>query len=250
MRDITERKRAENELLKALAREKELGELKSNFVSMVSHEFRTPLGVIMSASEILQRYLDRLPPEKRTHHLQSIFTATQNLSRLVEEVLLLGKAEDGKMKFNPAPISLLTLCRLLADEVMSATNRQCPIQVTASSGVDGAQGDENLLRHIMTNLLTNAVKYSEPGKRVDVTVERNHQYAVFHIRDQGIGIPPEDQPTVFDSFYRGRNVGHRPGTGLGLVIVKSCVKLHHGDIRLESKLGEGTTVIVRLPMFA
>jgi PAS domain S-box-containing protein len=248
--DITERKRAEKSLLDALAREKELSELKSGFVSMVSHEFRTPLGVIMSATEILERYLDRLPPEKRRKHLDMIFRATRNLGHLVEEVLVLSKVEQGQIRFAPAPMDLATLCRQLADEVLSATNRACPIEFRPEGSLDGAHGDPSLLRHIFTNVLSNAVKYSPPGSPVTLTVNRNGDSAIFTVRDQGIGIPDEDQKRLFKSFARGGNVDQRPGTGLGLVIVKRCVELHGGRVALESRVGAGTSVVITIPMFS
>jgi len=248
--DITGRKEAEVETVKALAREKELSELKSNFVSMVSHEFRTPLGVIMSAAEILQRYFERLPAEKRARHLDMIFRSTRNLAVLMEEVLLLGKVEEGRMQFNPAPIDLETFCRSLADEVLSATQSASSIRFSAVGALAGAVADESLLRHILTNLLSNAIKYSEPGAPVEFLIERRDDDAVLIVRDRGIGIPLEDQPRIFHSFSRGRNVGERPGSGLGLVIVQRCVQLHGGDIRLDSTPGQGTTMTVHLPVYA
>lgn len=255
--NITERKRVEARLLqsevetlRALAREKELSELKSNFVSMVSHEFRTPLGVIMSATEVLRRYFDRLPAEKRERHLEMIFRSTRNLGHLIEEVLLLAKVEGGHIHFTPKRVDLLVLCRTVVDEVMSATQSVCPIQLHISGGLEGAVTDESLFRHVFTNLLSNAVKYSEPGSSVQFRSERNGSTAVFTVRDQGIGIPPEDQSRIFTSFNRGQNVGGRPGTGLGLVIVQRCVQLHGGEIQVRSELGRGTTVTVTLPLFS
>ncbi|MCI0536138.1 MAG: PAS domain S-box protein [Verrucomicrobiales bacterium] len=247
--DITARKAAEIELLKNLAREKELGEMKTGFVSLVSHEFRTPLGVIMSATEVLQRYFDRLSAEKRARHLEMIFRSTKNLATLIEEVLVLGKVEEGRMQFTPAPIALESFCRTLADEVTSATNAVCPIQFHAAGSFDAAVSDESLLRHILTNLLSNAVKYSEPGTPVEFLIERRNGNAVFTVRDRGIGIATEDQERLFSSFTRGRNVGERPGSGLGLVIVQRCVTLHGGEIDLKSAPGKGTTVTVQLPVF-
>ena len=247
--DITGRKQAEVETVKALAREKELSELKSNFVSMVSHEFRTPLGVIQSASDVLDRYLDRLAPEKRRKHLDMIFRSTKNLTQLVEGVLLLGKVEDGRLQFAPAAIDLPAACTQLVDEVISATTAASPIEFTPGPELESARCDADLLRHIVANLLTNAVKYSAPGTPVKFTVERQGTNAVFTVRDQGIGIADEDQAQLFQSFARGRNVGPRPGTGLGLVIVKRCVELHGGTIELQSVLDQGTVVTVTLPVF-
>jgi signal transduction histidine kinase len=212
-----------------------------------------------------------LSPEKRREQLDVIQRATQNLSNLVEDVLLLGKVEAGKLQFQPEPLDVIKLCRNLVDEVLSATNRQCPIQFSHNGPLEGVKGDETLLRPIIVNLLTNAVKYSSPGSPVEFTVTRltlqlapageaqcGGGHAIGHaverggvqftIRDRGIGIPPEDQRKLFEAFTRGNNVGERPGTGLGLVIVKRCVELHGGSIRLESAPDKGTVVNVCLPM--
>ena len=237
------------DLDQALARERELSEMKSNFVSLVSHEFRTPLGVIMSAAEVLERYFERLPAEKRARHLGMILKSTKNLATLIEEVLLLSRVEEGRMQFAPVPLALETLCQTVCDEIRSATSTACPIRFHASDSLEGAVSDEALLRHILTNLLSNACKYSEPGSPVDFLAERRNGDVVFTIGDRGIGIPPEDQPLLFTTFTRGRNVGSRPGTGLGLVIVQRSVQLHGGTIQLASTPGEGTTVTVALPVF-
>jgi PAS domain S-box-containing protein len=249
--DISERKRAEVEMGRALEREKELSQLKSNFVSMVSHEFRTPLGIIRSSAEILADYFDQLAAAERREHLQSIARNTRRMAGLMEEVLVLGRLDAGRMEFKPAPLHLRTFCQRLTEEVLSATERRCPIALAVSaSAEDEVLADERLLRHIFTNLLTNAAKYSEPGRRVELGVERHGGDAVWVVRDHGIGIPEADQPWLFDAFRRGDNVGQRPGTGLGLVIVKRCVELHGGGIQVRSRVGEGTAVTVRLPLYA
>jgi PAS domain S-box-containing protein len=248
--NIADRKRAEAELLRALAREKELGQLKSDFVSMVSHEFRTPLGIIMSSAEILRDYLERLEPAEREHHLQSIAGNTRRMADLMEEVLLLAKFEAGKMDCRPAPLDLAGFCRRLVDEILSLTDRRSPIDLSVEGMPGLAQADERLLRHIFINLLTNAVKYSEPGRPVRFAIHAEGCDAVCSVEDEGIGIPDADLEWLFNAFHRGRNVGQRPGTGLGLVIVKRCVELHGGRIRLQSRLNRGTSIIVRLPLFA
>jgi signal transduction histidine kinase len=238
-----------NDLNEALSRERELGEMKSNFVSLVSHEFRTPLGVIMSATDVLKRYFDRLSPEKRERHLEMIGRSTKNLAQLIDEVLLLGRVEDGRMQFTPVPVDVEKLCRSLTDELRSATGGVCPIGFTKGSSLEGAVSDEAILRHILSNLLSNACKYSNPAGPVTFTAERRDGDLVLTVRDRGIGIPEEDQAHLFTSFTRGRNVGTRPGTGLGLVVVHRCVQLHGGTLHLESEVGRGTTVTVTLPAF-
>ena len=247
--DITQRKQVEVEMLRTLAREKELGQLRSNFVSMVSHEFRTPLGIIQSSAEILEDYLDQLEPAERKEHLQSIRKNTRRMAQLMEEALLIGSFDAGKMEFKAVALDLRTFVRRLVDEVLSATDRRCPIELSLADIPAELKADERLLRHIFTNLLTNAVKYSDIGRVVRFEMGCDEGEIVCDIRDQGIGIPDVDREWLFNAFHRGHNVSDRPGTGLGLVIVKRCVDLHGGSIKVESKLGEGTTVTVRLPMF-
>ncbi|HTG43294.1 MAG TPA: PAS domain S-box protein, partial [Verrucomicrobiae bacterium] len=246
--DITERKKTEMELLKALAREKELSALKTNFVSMVSHEFRTPLGIIMSSAEILGEYFEHLEAGERNDHLQSIAKNTRRMADLMEEVLLLSRVEAGKLTFDPQSLELGSFCRRLVDEVLSATNRRCPIELTVDSMVAETYADERLLRHILINLLTNAVKYSPEGVAVRFFMARLGTKVRFEVIDRGIGIPEPDQKWLFNAFQRGRNVGAIPGTGLGLVIVKRCVELHRGTIRIDSAPGQGTRVEVEVPV--
>jgi PAS domain S-box-containing protein len=241
---------AKRDLLKALNQEKELSRLKTNFVSLVSHEFRTPLGVIVSSADILEHYFDRLKPEQRTGHLQDIRHATKQMTLLMDEVLLLGKVEAGKMVVKPEPLDLAGFCQRLVDEQLSATNRKCPILLDLADTKQPALGDEAVLRHIFTNLLSNAVKYSPAGSRVQFTLRRDDEIAEFIVRDHGIGIPPEDQAQLFEAFHRARNVGDIPGSGLGLVIVKRCVNLLGGTIAVESAPRLGTTMTVRLKLFA
>lgn len=248
-RDITERKSAETRLQTALDREKELNRLKGNFVSMVTHEIRTPLAHIQGASDILSRYLDRLAPEKRTQHFGHINAAVRRMNALMEDVLLFSKAEAGRMEFHPAPLDLPKLCRQIADELRSATNRRCPIAVNLADVDAPARGDENLLRHIFTNLISNAVKYSPAGSTVTFSATRAGRQAVFQVHDRGLGIPEEDRQRLFTPFYRGKNVATLHGTGLGLVIVKHCVEQHGGGLEIESHENVGTTVWVRLPLF-
>ncbi len=245
--DITQRKQAEAELLKTLAREKELGQLRTNFVSMVSHEFRTPLGIIQSSAEILEDYYDQLDLSERADHLLSIRKNTRRMAGLMEEVLLIGSMDAGKMDFKPTRLEPRVLIRRLVEDVLSATDHRCPIELSLGDLPAEMQGDLRLLRHIFTNLLTNAVKYSGRGTPVKFEISCDGADIIATIRDRGIGIPAADLEWLFDAFHRGSNVGDRPGTGLGLVIVKRCVDLHGGGIKIDSTQGEGTTVTVWLP---
>jgi len=248
--EVEEREKAQAGLKRALDAERELGELKSRFVSLVSHEFRTPLGITMSAVELLRNYLDRLPPRKLKELLEDIYSSTLRMSGLMEQVLLLGRVEAGKLGAHHAPIDLAALADKLVDETLSASNRKCPIQLTVENSLDGVEGDESLLRHILSNLLSNAVKYSPNGRAVQFIAQRNGNDLVFIVRDQGIGIPEADRPHLFEAFHRASNVGQTQGTGLGLLIVKRCVELLDGQITFDSREDVGTTFTVRLPLFA
>jgi PAS domain S-box-containing protein len=247
--DITQRKQAEVEMLKALGREKQLSQLKSNFVSMVSHEFRTPLGIIQSSAELLRDFYQKMAHVERDEHLTSIFRNTRRMAEMMEEILVLSRMEAGKLEFQPAPLDLNLFCRRLTEEVLSATNRRCPVDLSLEALPTAVNADEKLFGHILTNLLSNAVKYSEPGEPVRFRVEREDDCAVCIVQDRGIGISNNDQEHLFKAFHRGENVGSRPGTGLGLLIVKRCVELHRGSVQLVSELGAGTTVTVRVPVY-
>jgi signal transduction histidine kinase len=241
--------KAQAELTRALAQERELGELKSRFVTMVSHEFRTPLGIIMSAVELMRHYDERLPKDQREELQTDIFNSTRLMASLMEQVLVLGRVEAGKLGCKTAPCDLDTLAGKLIDESLSATNRRCPIVWRAEGDLHGAVADESLLRHIFSNLITNAVKYSPEGGEVIFTARRDGAEGVFQVIDHGIGIPEGDRARLFETFHRCSNVGEIPGTGLGLVIVKRCVDLHGGSTHIASEVGKGTTFTVRLPLF-
>src|SRR5260221_2514925 len=201
--DITERKQTEAEMLRTLAREREWGQLRSNLVSMLSHESRTPLGIIQSSAEILEDYLDQLEPAERKEHLQSIQKNTRRMAELMEEALLIGSFDAGKMEFKAVSLDLGTFVRRLVDEVLSATDRRCPIELSLAEIPAELRADERLLRHIFTNLLTNAVKYSDIGRVVRFELGRDEGGIVCDIRDQGIGIPDADRDRIFNPFQRG-----------------------------------------------
>ena len=243
---VTERT---EQLHAALTEEKELNKLKSNFISMVTHEIRTPLALILSASEILSRYHDRLTPENRSEHLRTIDSSVQRMSGLLEDVLLFSKAVAGRMEFHPSAMDLKKFCTTLLDELLSATSRRCPIGFSCDFS-DPVRADEKLLRHIFTNLLTNAVKYSPAGTAVQFSAARDGGDAIFLVQDHGRGIPEDDRKRLFTPFHRSKNVATIQGTGLGLVIVKHCVERHGGTIEIESSENQGTTVSVRLPLFS
>jgi len=248
--DRTEQLRTEETIRRAFENERELNELRSRFTSIVSHEFRTPLGIIMSAVELLRNYFDRLDEERRSELFEDIHSATRRMGALMEQVLVLGRADAGKLTFSPVPLDLEALCLKLTDESQSATVRRCPVEMAFENDLAGATADEPLLRHIFSNLLSNAAKYSPSGSPVEFRVRRDGDAAEFIVKDRGIGIPADDQLRMFEAFQRARNVGEIPGSGLGLLITKRCVELHGGSIGFVSNAGEGTAFTVRLPVFS
>jgi signal transduction histidine kinase len=246
--DITERKQAEAEILKALEKERELSELRSGFVSLVSHEFRTPLTTIQSSAELLERYSNRLSDEKKQNHLTRIQIAVKRMTQLLEDILTIGKAEAGKLQFEPSSMDLVAFCQEIVESMQMSARPHHTINFMVQGDGRDALMDEKLLGHIVTNLLSNAMKYSPSGGTVQFDLICTDSLAIFRVQDSGIGIPQSDLEQLFESFGRASNVGTIPGTGLGLAIVKRCVDLHRGTIAVESTLGVGTTFTVTLPL--
>lgn len=247
-RDISERKRLEAEMLKSLERERKLRELKSDFVSMASHEFRTPLTSILSSTELLEKYSHRWTEEKKLKHYRRIENSVRRMTELLDDVLLISKAEAGKIEFNRQPLNLKSFCRNLVEEIQTSIGKKHRIILISSEENNLVNVDERLVLQILNNLLTNAIKYSPQETIVRLIYTGSQQEVIFEIQDEGIGIPLEDQPRLFESFHRAKNVGNIPGTGLGLAIVEKAVKLHNGTISFVSEAGVGTTFKVSLPL--
>jgi PAS domain S-box-containing protein len=246
--DITERKQLEEELRIALEREKELNELKSRFVSMTSHEFRTPLSTILSSSELLEHYRHNWTEEKELSHLHRIQTTVKHMTQLLNDVLTIAKADAGKAECEPTFLDLVQLGDNLVTEMLLSSRNTHKIIFQPSAKSIPAFMDEKLLRHILINLLSNAIKYSPTDSTINFKLTTDDTQATFEIQDQGIGIPSDDLPRLFESFHRATNVGNIQGTGLGLSIVKNCVDIHQGNITVNSQSGVGTTFIVTLPL--
>jgi signal transduction histidine kinase len=244
-------RQAHEEVSRALEQERELSELKTRFLSMASHEFRTPLAIILSSAELLEHYSHRFTEEKRLTHLHRIQASVRGMVALLEDVLLVGRAEAGRLAFNPQPLDLVPFCRELVEEFQlgPAAGHELGLDLVGLESLPAIL-DEQLLRHILSNLLSNAVKYSPAGSPVRLALARVGERAVFTVADQGIGIPARDQGRLFEPFHRAGNVGSAPGTGLGLNIVRRAVELHRGSIELRSQEGRGTTVVVELPLAA
>ncbi|HML24757.1 MAG TPA: PAS domain S-box protein [Aggregatilinea sp.] len=246
--DITQRKQIEQRLRQTLEHEMELNEMKSRFVSMASHEFRTPLAVIQSAADLLRRYGDRMSEDETGESFSRITSSIKNMIELLDDVLMVTMTESGKLEFKPEIINLKTFCQNQLAEYKQTIGSQHHLNCTISGDCLEVAGDRKLMRHIIGNLLSNAIKYSPAGSNVTLNVDCSEPEIIIRIKDEGIGIPRADQARLFEVFHRASNVGVTPGTGLGLAIVKQSVTLCGGSIAFESEVGRGTTFTVVLPL--
>ena len=244
--DITENRKAEEEIKAALEKEKELNELKSKFVSTVSHEFRTPLTSILASSELLQRYYFKWDDEKKLSTLRRIEKSVEYMNEMINDVLTINRADSGRTEFNPAPIDLVELSRDIFEEVKLSALPSHKFEFNYDIQCRNVIADEKLLRTIIVNLLSNSIKYSPKGGNINLSIRKNGGIAI-NIKDEGIGISDEDQEKLFQPFFRGRNIENIPGTGLGLSILLRAVQLHKGDISFNSEIGKGTNFIIKLP---
>ncbi len=246
--DITDQKRAQEDIRRALEKERELSELKSRFVSMTSHEFRTPLATILSSAELLQDYGDRLPAAEKAELIDHVKAAVARMTQMLDDVLVIGKADAGRVEFNPAPCDPRGFCLGLLDEMRRASHGSHELAFSARGSEGTRWLDSQILRHVLSNLLGNAIKYSPRGELVRLELDCREDATVFEVIDLGIGIPDEDQARLFTTFARGGNVANISGTGLGLAIAKRLVDLHGGSIGVESQLGGGSRFTVHLPV--
>jgi len=245
--DATARLQAELTQRQTLQRQTELNDMKSRFISVASHEFRTPLAFILSSAELLKHYGDRLPETEKAEVIATIETGVQRMTQMLDRVLLLGKVEAQMLEFQPTEVDLQTLCQdLVEDARIQHSEAGCELALEFEARPATGLFDEKLLRHIFGNLLSNAIKYSPQGGKVLFRVFSSGSHVVFEVSDQGIGIPAEELPHLFEWFHRASNVGEIQGTGLGLAIVKNSVDLHGGRIEVDSVVGQGTRFTVTI----
>jgi len=248
-RDISSRKLAELEMKKALEKEKELNELKSRFISMASHEFRTPLASIKSSVELLEMYSEEVGQRLSRpflKHFDKIIGQIDRLSGLMNDVLLLGRTEADKMPFEPEPTDIVAFCHDFLEQNYLNLEDGREIRIVNWGENRPVELDHSLLGHILSNGLSNALKYSRGKQSPELHIRFENDGVLVSIRDYGIGIPKEEQNQLFQSFFRAENTINIEGTGLGLVIMRQFVEMHNGSITIESDEGEGTTVNIHL----
>ncbi|HEY5823098.1 MAG TPA: PAS domain-containing sensor histidine kinase, partial [Cyclobacteriaceae bacterium] len=229
-KEIHDRKKAEEESRKALEKERELNDLKSKFVSIASHEFRTPLSTILSSISLVDKYKERNDLEKIDKHTQRVRSSVNHLTGILNDFLSLGKLEEGKIDVVNESVHLTHLFNDIIEELKPGLKEDQKIILENNYALEEIVTDARVIRNILFNLLSNASKYSNAGKNIYLTWEGNANQLIIHIRDEGIGIPPEDHKHLFDRFFRASNVSNIQGTGLGLHIVRRYLDLLNGSI--------------------
>ncbi|WPP50612.1 GAF domain-containing sensor histidine kinase [Catalinimonas niigatensis] len=246
--NITEQKRTEQKMLKALKKEKELSELKSRFVSMASHEFRTPLSTILSSANLIARQNEAGQEEKRIKNVERIKSSVKNLVDILNEFLSIGRLEEGELQMKKEVFDLIDFMETIVQELQHVQKPGQQVQLSSDKRVIQVNLDKQFTRNVFLNLLSNALKYSPPHKPVDLIITTERKYIVVKVQDQGIGIPEDEQQNLFNLFFRARNVTNIEGTGLGLPIVKKYIELMNGKINFVSKIEHGSTFTISLPI--
>lgn len=236
----------ERQLRKAYEKERELNRLKTRFVSMASHEFRTPLSTILSSADLIEAYTQEQQQIKRERHTNRIKSAVSNLTGILNDFLSLSKLEEGKVLPKPVSIDLGDFCQEIIEDLQGMKKEGQEIQLTPGLDAQEITIDKKMLKNILYNLLSNAIKYSE--KLIDFEVEKTDGALKIAIRDYGIGIPQSEQQHLFTRFFRAHNVENIQGTGLGLNIVKRYLDLLKGQIAFESKEGQGSSFYITIPL--
>jgi len=250
--NITRKKKAEEDLKRAFEKEKQLNELKSRFVSMASHEFRTPLGTILSSSSLVEKYLDKADSsdpatvkENTTRHIKRIKSSVGNLTSILNDFLSLDKLEQGKVEVKPSPLAIDKFSEELVEEIQATFKKGQKITYTHTGKTD-VYIDKQMLKNILYNLISNASKYSPEDSIIEFTTVLNKTGLTITVTDHGMGIPDADQMHLFERFFRAKNVTNIQGTGLGLNIVKRYADLINGKVSFISKEGKGTSFTISI----
>ncbi len=246
-RDITDKKRAEEDIQRSLQREQELNEMKSRFVSLASHEFKTPLSVILSSASLIEKYQAPEDSDKRNRHLHRIKSNVSNLRQILNDFLSVDQLEKGIIRNSPSVLDLPAFLKETLQNMAEACKTGQQFEMAVRGAERKAILDAPLLGNILNNLLSNAIKYSGENTLIRVFLDFGPDFLRITVKDQGIGIPAAEQPRLFEEFFRASNAGSVSGTGLGLSIVRKYIDLMGGTITFSSAPGEGTEFIVTLP---
>lgn len=247
-RDITEQKKTDEALHRALLNERKLNEMRTNFFSMTSHQFRTPLSTIMLSAELLQKYSPRWDEQKRMEHLERIQEAARRLNSMLEDILVIGRTESGRYVSSPKEFDLVAFCKHSIETIINSDQNDHKFSFHCQYESLPVYHDTGVMNRLLDNLLSNAVKYSPKGSIVSVKVKLEEENILLEVADEGIGIPEHDISYLFQPFQRGSNAGDFPGTGIGLTIIQKSAELMNGSVSLKSKEGQGTTFLIRFPV--
>ena len=245
IRKLTESKK---EVDMALEKERELNNLKSRFISTASHEFRTPLATIMSSVSLTGKYAESMDKNNMFKHIDRVKNSVNHLTDILNDFLSLDKLEEGAVMANPEYLGLNELIATITEEIKSIAKAGQRISFAGLVGNDQIFIDKRILKNIMFNLISNAIKYSNENTNIDIKLSKDANTLTIEIKDQGIGIPLEDQAHIFERFYRANNSGNMQGTGLGLNIVKKYVEILKGDIQFKSVPEKGTKFTLKFPI--
>jgi signal transduction histidine kinase len=254
IQDITDRKQVEGERLEKerlsieLQKEREMREIKNRFISMMSHELRTPLASIMLSNDMLKRYGEQAPPEEKLLYFNNISTQVALLTDLIRDVSTISRSDTQSQTLMPERANIVEYCRDIVDEFRLTYEESHALIFSSPATEIYATIDTKVMRQVLSNLVSNAIKYTPEGGEIIVYVSNGGRYAKVRVSDNGIGIPQDDQKYLFQPFHRASNVDTLPGTGLGLSIAKQAVELHNGTISIESQVGVGTSITVNLPI--
>lgn len=237
---------SQDEVIRALKKERELNNMKSQFVTIASHEFRTPLATILSSAALIGRYTKNEDEEKRHKHVMRIKSAVTNLTEILNDFLSIGKLEEGRIQSIPVCMLLEEFSIGLIEEIKGLCKEGQHI-LFSYEGVQEVWLDKQLVRNVLFNLISNAIKYSEAGRTIHFSIQANDKQVLIKIRDEGIGIPVGDQEHIFERFFRAHNAGNAQGTGLGLNIVQNYIDLMGGEVSFQSEVGVGSTFLIKLP---
>ncbi len=250
IRDISEIKQAESELSRALRMERELNSLRTQFISTVSHEFRTPLAGIRNVVLMIHRFYDKWNPEKREEKINQVYQSIDSMKSMLDDISLLGRELSGRLGYNPVETNISEFLKSIMDEIINTSNRQflkTDFKTTLNSM--NVLIDKTLLRQVLVNLLNNAVKYSDDNSEIwfEAGKIRKRNALYFVVQDQGIGIPSNELQNIFLPFYRATNAKNKKGTGLGMAIVKKFAEIQGGEVNIDSEPGKGTRVMLKIP---
>jgi len=250
--EVIERELAEKEAKRMLDKEIELSQMKSDFVSMVSHEFRTPLTLIKSATQLLDEYEESLENEEKKDYRKRIIKTVDYMTDLIENVIFIGKTDNDINKISVKEINLFEFTEQLIADILISEEINKEIITNYELNENTFFNDEKLIKLILINIISNAIKYSDKNTKIEINLKSKyqnleHNFILFEIKDYGIGIPEIDKEKIFDLFHRSNNVGNVSGTGIGMSVVKQSLKILNGNINFVSELNVGTTFFIEIP---